>query len=104
MERRTTNQLDDLMNSILATEDPALVAGAQDAPQERLLDQMEGLGKLERLVRVALQECAVELRHEGTTWAQISETFGSSLQSAYGRWHEAAARDAAGQIYEVQPK
>lgn len=93
MQDRTAEHLQDLVNSILATEDPSLVEVVP--AKDRLLDQIEGLGRLERLARVALEECAVELRREKVTWTELAQHFGSSQQSAYGRWREAEVRDQA---------
>lgn len=91
MQDRTAEQLHDLVTSILATED---LLDAEVVPtKDRLLEQIEGLGKLERLARVALEECAVELRREKVTWTELADAFGSSQQSAYGRWREAEVRD-----------
>ena len=93
MQRSTTDRLRNLTNSILETEDAEVVAGG--LAKERLLVQLRQLGALERFVKVALQDCATELRRERATWAEIGEAFGSTLQSAYGRWNEGAVADAA---------
>lgn len=93
MHHETTEHLSNLMNSILATEAPEVVAA--EPAKDRLLEQLRQLGMLERYVKVALQDCATELRREPATWAEIGDAFGSSLQSAYNRWNKGAVADAA---------
>lgn len=86
MQRSTADQLHTLFTSLLETE-VGTPAENSATPVPVLLEQLSALGMLERLVKVALQESVTELRREKVTWSQIGETFGSSLQSAHGRWH-----------------
>lgn len=81
MEADIYDQLSSSMQELVRCE-----AEPIQAERHELAKELAALASLQRIVRIALSECATDLREAGASWREIGEATGTTMQNAHARW------------------